>query len=428
VRFERLVLSDAGNRVAVDLHPGLSVLAGLGHVERDGVLNEFVGALGTSRSGVHLELRADDGHRFAVFRPTNGAHRVVDVDARADVTAEFTDDHGAIDLLARAGLDERSARRAVRICDEDLAGASETSRRIRALAACDQPTLWRAADEVVAATRQLEQTAEAVGSRVEDAEVIATIEDRHERFEHTQAESEQVRRVTFLTAGIAALSSVPLVRVVGDVVVLPLALIAAAAVVASFVTWRRSERARADEARALAVAGAQSYLGFHLQRVNTLLASDLGRQRLLAAAQAHRDAQRRWSELAGDVSTDWAVDRRRTVEAAAAAAAHAQTFTGGADLDTRATEALAGLLDRLVGLRTLGPGGESFPALLDEPFSSIDDAHLPTLLEALVEASQDQQVIVLTDDPRASGWARAESITGAVRVIELAPTGALEDA
>jgi ABC-type multidrug transport system fused ATPase/permease subunit len=363
-----------------------------------------------------------------VFRPTNGAHRVVDVDARADVTAEFTDDHGAIDLLARAGLDERSARRAVRICDEDLAGASETSRRIRALAACDQPTLWRAADEVVAATRQLEQTAEAVGSRVEDAEVIATIEDRHERFEHTQAESEQVRRVTFLTAGIAALSSVPLVRVVGDVVVLPLALIAAAAVVASFVTWRRSERARADEARALAVAGAQSYLGFHLQRVNTLLASDLGRQRLLAAAQAHRDAQRRWSELAGDVSTDWAVDRRRTVEAAAAAAAHAQTFTGGADLDTRATEALAGLLDRLVGLRTLGPGGESFPALLDEPFSSIDDAHLPTLLEALVEASQDQQVIVLTDDPRVSGWARAESITGAVRVIELAPTGALEDA
>jgi hypothetical protein len=176
------------------------------------------------------------------------------------------------------------------------------------------------------------------------------------------------------------------------------------------------------------VAGAQSYLGFHLQRVNTLLASDLGRQRLLAAAQAHRDAQRRWSELAGDVSTDWAVDRRRTVEAAAAAAAHAQTFTGGADLDTRATEALAGLLDRLVGLRTLGPGGESFPALLDEPFSSIDDAHLPTLLEALVEASQDQQVIVLTDDPRVSGWARAESITGAVRVIELAPTGALEDA
>ena len=135
MRFERLVLSDAGNRVAVDLHPGLSVLAGLGHVERDGVLNEFVGALGTSRSGVHLELRADDGHRFAVFRPTNGAHRVVDVDARADVTAEFTDDHGAIDLLARAGLDERSARRAVRICDEDLAGASETSRRIRALAA-----------------------------------------------------------------------------------------------------------------------------------------------------------------------------------------------------------------------------------------------------------------------------------------------------
>ncbi len=428
MRFERLVLSDAGNRVAVDLHPGLSVLAGLGHLERDGVLNEFVGALGTSRSGVHLELRADDGHRFAVFRPTHGPHRVVDVDARADVTAEFTDDQGAIDLLARAGLDERSARRAVRICDEDLAGATETSRRIQALAACDQADLWRAADEVVVATRQLEQTAAAVGSRVEDAEVIATIEEHHERFERTQAESEQVRRVTFLTAGIAALCAVPLVGVVGDIVVLPLALIAVAAVVASFVTWRRSERARADEAQALAVAGAQSYLGFHLQRVNTLLASDLGRQRLLAAAQVHRDAQRRWSEIAGDVGTDWALERRPTIEAAAAAAAHAQNFTGGGDLDQRATEALAGLLDRLLGLRALGPGGESFPALLDEPFAAIDDAHLPILLEALVDASAGQQVIVLTDDPRIAGWAQAESVTGAVRVVELEPTVALEDA
>ena len=428
MRFDRLVLSDAGHRVAVDLHPGLSVLSGLGHLERDGVLNEFIGALGASRPGVHLELRADDGHRFAVYRPIRGTHRVVDVDARTDVTAEFSDEHGAIDLLARAGLDERSARRAVRICDEDLTGASETSRRIQTLAARDQAALWQAADEVVAATRQLEQTAAAVGSRVEDAEVIATIEERHEHFERTQAESEQVRRVTFLTAGIAALSAVPLVGVVGDVVVLPLALIAAAAVAASFITWRRSERARAEEARALAVAGAQSYLGFHLQRVNTLLASDLGRQRLLAAAQVHRDAQRQWCELAGDVGTDWALERRPTIEAAAAATAHAQTFTGGADLDTRATEALAGLLDRLLGLRTLGPGGESFPALLDEPFAAIDDAHLPTLLEALVDASQHQQVVVLTDDPRIDGWARAESVTGAVRVVELEPTAALEDA
>jgi len=45
-----------------------------------------------------------------------------------------------------------------------------------------------------------------------------------------------------------------------------------------------------------------------------------------------------------------------------------------------------------------------------------------------VDASQHQQVVVLTDDPRIDGWARAESVTGAVRVVELEPTAALEDA
>ncbi len=428
MRFDRLVLSDAGNQVAVDLHPGLSVLPGLGQVERDGLVNEFVGALGPARPGVHLELRADDGHRFAIFRPTRGEPRVIDVDDRADVTEHYTDDRGAIDLLARAGLDERSARRAVRISGEDLAGATETSRWIQTLAACDQDEVWQAAQDVTTAHRHLEETAATNGSRVEDAEVIATIEERHERFEQTQADSENVRRVTFLTAGVAGLLAVPLAGIVGDLVVLPLAIIAAVAVVASFVTWRRSERARTREAQALAEAGAQSYLGFHLQRVNSLLASDLGRQRLLAAANAHRDARRRWADLAGDIGPEWAIEHRRTIQAAAAAAAHAQTFTGGDNLDERAAEAVAALLDRLQGLRSLGPDGEGFPALLDEPFSAIDDDHLPTLLEALVGATRDQQVVLLTDDPRIAGWAQAESLTGALRVVEPEPTVLLEDA
>ena len=37
----------------------------------------------------------------------------------------------------------------------------------------------------------------------------------------------------------------------------------------------------------LADAGAQSYLGFHLQRVNSLLSSDSGRRRLITAAEEH---------------------------------------------------------------------------------------------------------------------------------------------
>ena len=44
------------------------------------------------------------------------------------------------------------------------------------------------------------------------------------------------------------------------------------------------ERAGEDETKALKAAGAQSYLGFHLQRVNGLLASDQHRKRLMRAA------------------------------------------------------------------------------------------------------------------------------------------------
>ena len=48
-------------------------------------------------------------------------------------------------------------------------------------------------------------------------------------------------------------------------------------------------------------AGAQSYLGFHLQRVNGLLASDQHRKRLMRAAEEHRESVAAWRALVGDV-------------------------------------------------------------------------------------------------------------------------------
>ena len=70
MQFERLVLESGDNSIAFDLHPRLTVIAGLSQMERDGLINEFVGALGNSRSGVHLELVAGNGHRFAVSYST----------------------------------------------------------------------------------------------------------------------------------------------------------------------------------------------------------------------------------------------------------------------------------------------------------------------------------------------------------------------
>ena len=61
MRVDRLVLEAAGRSVALDLHPRLTVVNGVGGVEREGLVSEFVGALGSRRSGVHLELTWDDG-------------------------------------------------------------------------------------------------------------------------------------------------------------------------------------------------------------------------------------------------------------------------------------------------------------------------------------------------------------------------------
>ena len=59
----------------------------------------------------------------------------------------------------------------------------------------------------------------------------------------------------------------------------------------SFSVWRKNELAHDAEEEALAAAGAQSYLGFHLQRVNGLLTSDQARKRLMQASEEHRAAR-----------------------------------------------------------------------------------------------------------------------------------------
>lgn len=424
MHFERLVIESGDNSISFDLHPRLTVISGLGQMERDGLVNEFIGALGNSRSGVHLELMADDGSRFAVFRPNGAAHRVIDVDERVDVTSQFTDATGQIDLLSRAGLDPRSARRTMRFTAQDLAESTERDALIQQLARVDQDQLWVAAEALRTAQRRLEEEADAVGSSVEDAAVIERIEQRHEDFERTQAQSEQVRKVTFMIAGLAALLSLPMVRFVGSIGVVPLALVALAAVGVSILYWRRMESARAAEDDALADAGAQSYLGFHLQRVNSLLSSDVGRRRLITAAEEHRDATQRWSALAGDVDVDWASENHAEISAAARLRQNVAPTTPGLDGEHHVDDTAAiahAVVTRLGQLRNLGNSTESFPALLDEPFSNVDSGVLPSLLEIMVRASEHQQIVLLTESSTVASWARVEAMTGAIGIIEPTP-------
>jgi uncharacterized protein YhaN len=424
VQFERLVIESGDNTISFDLHPRLTVISGLSQMERDGLVNEFIGALGNSRSGIHLELRTDTGNRFAVFRPNGADHRVIDVDQRMDVTSQFTDSAGQIDLLSRAGLDTRSARRTMRFSARDLTETTERDELIRQLARVDQDQLWVAAEALRTAHHRLEEEADAVGSSIEDAEVIERIERHHEEFERTQLQSEQVRKVTFLTAGVLALLAVPMVQLFSPLTVIPIAIVALAAVAVSVQYWRRMDEARANEDAALAEAGAQSYLGFHLQRVNSLLSSDIGRRRLITAAEEHRDATQRWSALAGDIDVAWALDNRSEISSAARLRRTVSPAgpTIGSDPGEDVAAIAQAVLGRLGRLRNLGGSMESFPALLDEPFANMDSGVLPALLEILVESSEDQQIVLLTESEAVASWARVEAMTAAIGIIEPTPT------
>ena len=421
MHFERLVIESGDNSISFDLHPRLTVISGLSQMERDGLVNEFIGALGNSRSGIHLELMADNGHRFAIFRPNGASHRVIDVDERVDVTGQFVDDNGQIDLLSRAGLDPRSARRTMRFTAQDLAESTERDQLIQQLARVDQDQLWVAAEALRTAQRRLEEEADAVGSSVEDAAVIERIEQRHDAVERGHTQRAHFLKVMFMVAGLVALLTLPMVRFVGTVGVAPLAVIALAAVAVSLVYWRRMESARNAEDDALADAGAQSYLGFHLQRVNSLLSSDSGRRRLITAAEEHRDAAQRWSVLAGDVDVEWASRNHSFISEAARLRQNVSPQAGsGLDehhLDDTAAIAHA-VVTRLTDLRNLGGSTESFPALLDEPFANVDSGVLPSLLEIMVDSSEHQQIVLLTESPTVASWARVEAMTGAIGIIE----------
>lgn len=428
MKYERLVIEAGEHTFALDLHPRLTVVGGVGQLERDGLVTELIGSLGSGRSGVHLELVSDGGGRFAVFRPHGAPHRVVDVDGAVDVTAQFTDPSGRVDLLGRVGLDVRTARATMRCTASDLMTPTERDHLIGRLAQINQNELWLAADALRHARAALDEEATSVGSSAEDAEVIERIERRHADFERHQAHAERIRRATYLLAGFAALGVVPVTIRFGRVAALPLVALAALSVVVSLVSWRRALAAQRAEESALAEAGAQSYLGFHLQRVNGLLSSDQARKRLMQAADEHRAALRRWSVIAGDVDVDWALRHRSQIDDAVrirqeiTSSGRVPTGTGNGE---QAAELAHAVGSRLAELRRLADGTETFPAIFDEPFGDIDPELRPALLELLVRSAEHQQIILLTADELICSWARLEAMTGELSLVE--PARAIVD-
>lgn len=422
------MIQAGSNSFSLELHPRLTVIAGVAELEREGLIGEFIGAFGSSRNGVHAELIQDDGRHLAVFRPAGGRHRVVDINSATDVSKEFTTADGRIDLLEHAGVDRRRARRRMRLTSSDLTTASHGAHLVTELAEQDQVKLWRAAEEFRRTDEELQQVAESVGSAPEDAAVIDRIEQRHQQWEHAQERHDRFRRKSIVIALAGAVSAIPIAFYSRVAAMGPLFL-ASLSVLLSVIFRSAMERASRAEEEALAEAGAQSYLGFHLQRVNGLLSSDANRKKLMTAAEDHKKAMIEWKRIAGDIQVDWAFEHREEVDATAhvrkdITALSALSSTGPDMNDDRAADLARVLVTRLSEARHFGLGGESYPLMLDDPFVDLDPGLKPSLLELLGHGSGTPQLVFLTEDEDVASWARLEALTGALSIIEPTPDAA----
>lgn len=431
MRYERLVIEAGDASYTLDLHPRLTVIAGVGQLEREALLGELVAALANARPGVHVEVIEDTGRRLAVFRPNKGAARVVDVDRAADVSAEFRDEQGRINLLASTRLEPGQLRRKLRFGAPDLQAASHGAALIRQLADVDQPTLWRAAEALLESEERLQSEADELGSAPEDAEIIERVEQRHHRFEAAQERHERLRRLTLGFAGLCTAAAGAIGFFVDRRPAIGLLGLASISMLISVVTRTRAEKARKDEAEALAEAGAQSYLGFHLQRVNGMLSSEQARKRLMAAAADNRGAAQTWNDLAGTIPVGWAIEHIEEITAAARVridiTTHATMSSEDHGIDDETTDLARVLVGRLAELRRLGSSKESFPLLLDDPFADLDRGAKPALLELLSHTSGSPQLVYLTEDEDVASWARLEALTGALSVVEPAAVSAADE-
>jgi hypothetical protein len=423
MRVERLVIEAGESTFTLDLHPRLTVVAGMGRIERESLIGEIVGALGGSRPGVHVELEERSGRHLAVFRPTTGRHRIVDVDLARDVTAQMADEHGDCDLLDHLGLDEATARQTMRLGPGDLVTSSDHGKAVEALAGLDQRRLWAAADALHQAEDDLSTDAHALGSAPEDADIIDTIEARHFAVERAAESFESTRKRTFYIGGLSSVATLPGV-LFGGAAGFGFLAIAVVAVIASLLARARLIRAGRAEAAALQEAGATTYLGFQLERVNALLGDDDSRRVLMGRAGTRRAALAEWQQLAGEIPVEWALTHREEVSAAArlrrevdALGALSSTAPTIGD-DT--TDALAhALVSRLAEARSVA--GEGVPLVLNDPFQQLDASVKPMLLELLGRSSGEPQIIFLTEDEDVASWARLEALTGEVALIEPRP-------
>jgi hypothetical protein len=421
MRFQRLLLESEGSTVTVDLHQRLTVVAGVGPLERASLVNELLGGLASSRPGTHLEVVEASGRRLGVLRPATGAaDRVIELSTQQDVSVEFMSDDGRVDLLAKLGVDFATAKRKCRMTAADMAAIAREEGVVARLAAHDQELLWAAAERVRRSDDDLKSAVTAIGADPEDAPLVEEIELRHATFESACARLESVRHHGIFIGGACVLGAMPAVAL-KSLVAFPLLAVAIVTTFLSIVFRRRMERARAAERSALDEAGVESYLAFRLQRVSHVIEGRGDRSGIAAVAAEHQAALEAWTAMAGDVSVDWASDLRERVRAAAVRIRAGIAPATDESYVVEPSALAQALISRLTELRHLTATGTTLPLLLDEPLAGVEPSVKAWMLELIARSSGRPQVIYLTNDPDVAAWARMEAIGGELSIIEPTP-------
>lgn len=421
MRFNRLVIEAGQAQVSLAVHDRLTVVAGAGHDLRALLVRELRGGLDGTRSGLRADLTADDGTQLAVHRPNGQPHRVLNVTSAVDETERFRTPDGRVDVLHGFGVDASEQRDLLYVDESEIAEVAVTDRAVTRLADVDQTELWSTAARVRITDEELQEVEDRIGSAVEDQDAVAEVERHHHTLESA---IEQHRQLSRRTLGVAVFSFIAALMLTSIDSRMPLVVLAIGTIclLLTFVYWARIAKIRRSEKIALSQVGADSYLSYTVKRVNGMFSDTEHRRRKLALAEDHRNAAIHWTRLAGDVSVDWAIEHHAEIERAAKLRHQLRHLTraGAPDpaLDDQAADYALALVSHLDTLRELGPGGESFPLIIDDPLHGAAPSTRLALLELLARSAGNPQIILLTDQDDVASWARLEALTGEIALVE----------
>jgi hypothetical protein len=210
--------------------------------------------------------------------------------------------------------------------------------RVVDLASIDQSTLWNLKHDVVEAAHVLEHEQLAQGGLGADGgelDVVSKIEAAHTVVIDLEALVDRRRVPTIAGTAIAALASMMLAPAAPVAAMLLLAAAAVGTGIGLALPMRRLVRAKVREGHALKMVDANTYLAFHLRRVDAAIMPG-AQSRLEATLASHRGAVVRWNELTGGLAMADAVRLEREVHEYAAALAQLGNAAG--ELETLRNE------------------------------------------------------------------------------------------